>query len=182
MLAKDMAFAPTGDIWCTVKRRWGNGCHSEHEHDTHTHTCTVHTHKSMCARAYTIASTHVHMHTSARHHQTGLTITAQGLGLDILLHNFLKAQSDPNQLVLVINLAPDEQTYHADMLELAGVRLEIWICFHTWAHIHNCSVPASVYVCGLRLSLYASTHTRERIHWRCSCAVLVLLSDRTYVL
>lgn len=39
-----------------------------------------------------------------KYHLTALTVTARGLGLDVLVHNFLKVQSAPNQLVLVINM------------------------------------------------------------------------------
>jgi hypothetical protein len=49
-----------------------------------------------------------------------LTVTAKGLGLEVLVHNFLKVQSAPNQLVLVINMAAEEQQYHADTLMLVG--------------------------------------------------------------
>lgn len=48
----------------------------------------------------------------------GLVVAAAGLGLDRVIHNFLKVYTESTSLVLVLNLTPDEVLYHMDQLNL----------------------------------------------------------------
>lgn len=44
------------------------------------------------------------------------------MGMDVLMHTFLKTQSDANQMVLVINMTPEQQAFYCDQLTLDSVQ------------------------------------------------------------
>ncbi|XP_029432485.1 DNA repair endonuclease XPF isoform X2 [Rhinatrema bivittatum] len=53
-------------------------------------------------------------------HEDGLVITARGLGIDRILHNFLRLYCDPANLVLVLNTSPAEEEYFVEQLRSEG--------------------------------------------------------------
>nr|XP_033770809.1 DNA repair endonuclease XPF isoform X2 [Geotrypetes seraphini] len=53
-------------------------------------------------------------------HEDGLVITARGLGIDRILHSFLRLYCDPANLVLVLNTSPAEEEYFVERLRSEG--------------------------------------------------------------
>ncbi|XP_030068380.1 DNA repair endonuclease XPF isoform X2 [Microcaecilia unicolor] len=53
-------------------------------------------------------------------HEDGLVIAARGLGIDRILHSFLRLYCDPANLVLVLNTSPAEEEYFVEQLRSEG--------------------------------------------------------------
>ncbi|ESO97764.1 hypothetical protein LOTGIDRAFT_104289 [Lottia gigantea] len=54
--------------------------------------------------------------------EDGLTILAQGLGIQRIFINFLKVCSDPENLVLVLNTSSSDEEYFLEQLETASIK------------------------------------------------------------